>query len=75
MGFITREQLVKLSGFLGKSGYGEYLLRLTDSEFLSLKRPAHEFSDSYLNCLISVRCLCLQKLFSARGAPNGCAYF
>jgi glucose-1-phosphate thymidylyltransferase len=30
MGFITREQLVELAGSLGKSGYGDYLLRLAE---------------------------------------------
>ena len=30
MGFITRAQLVELSGSLGRSGYGEYLMRLTE---------------------------------------------
>ena len=31
MGFITHEELVKLSNSLRKSGYGEYLLRLSES--------------------------------------------
>jgi glucose-1-phosphate thymidylyltransferase len=30
MGLITREQLVELAGSLGKSGYGDYLLRLAE---------------------------------------------
>src|SRR5262245_31139047 len=30
MGFITRGQLIKLAGSLGKSGYGDYLLRLAE---------------------------------------------
>ena len=32
MGFITRDQLVALAQNLSKSGYGEYLLRVLDSE-------------------------------------------
>ena len=32
MGFITRTQLVKLSDSLGKSGYGDYLVRLAETE-------------------------------------------
>ena len=31
MGFITRAQLVELSGPLGKSGYGEYLMQLAET--------------------------------------------
>lgn len=32
MGFITQTQLVELSGALGKSGYGDYLVRLAETE-------------------------------------------
>jgi glucose-1-phosphate thymidylyltransferase len=32
MGFITRTQLLDLAHSLTKSGYGEYLRRLVDSE-------------------------------------------
>jgi glucose-1-phosphate thymidylyltransferase len=32
MGFITQEQLVELSRSLGKSGYGDYLVRLAETE-------------------------------------------
>ena len=34
MGFISRAQLVELSGSLGKSGYGDYLVRLAEAESL-----------------------------------------
>jgi glucose-1-phosphate thymidylyltransferase len=32
MGFITRDQLLKLAQGLSKSGYGDYLIRMLDSE-------------------------------------------
>jgi len=32
MGFVTRSQLIELSRSLGKSGYGDYLVRLIDDE-------------------------------------------
>ena len=32
MGFITRAQLIELSRLLGKSGYGDYLVRLVEAE-------------------------------------------
>ena len=32
MGFISRVQLVELAGSLGKSGYGDYLVRLADTD-------------------------------------------
>ena len=32
MGYITREELVALAAPLGKSGYGQYLLRLAGQE-------------------------------------------
>ena len=34
MGFISRVQLVELAGSLGKSGYGDYLVRLAEAESL-----------------------------------------
>jgi glucose-1-phosphate thymidylyltransferase len=32
MGFISRSQLLELAQSLNKSGYGDYLLNLVDSE-------------------------------------------